>query len=98
MLLVRLQYHDYILNMLPPMKNMSEEAFQKKITHVAWLGQCLNMYNGQRIVKADSTRPGITEYIAEKFEVEVSDALLGLPRLAVHSLTFMIKGLYSATY
>lgn len=67
----RLQYHDYILNMLPPMKELSEEAFQKKITHVAYLGQCLNMYNGQRVIKADSTRPGVTHYIASKFEVEV---------------------------
>lgn len=67
-----MQYHDYILNMLPPMKELSEEAFAKKITHVAWLGQCINMYNGQRIIKVDATRRGVAHYIAGNFQVEVS--------------------------
>ena len=57
--------------MLPSMKDLAEEEFEKKITIVAYLGVCINMWNGPKSFKVDSKRSGIARYLAERFEHEV---------------------------
>ena len=62
--------------MLPGMKGMEEEAFEKKITIVAYLGVLINMWNFPKVFKVDSRRNGIPRYLADKYDMEVKTTLM----------------------
>lgn len=74
-----MQYHDYILNMLPNMKDLEEEEYEKKITIVAYLGVCINMWNGPKSFRVNSKKPGIARHLAERYDHEVRTPAVPLP-------------------